>query len=188
MKLNKSSKLIPTGVFFIMALSLGFAFLTIGPKNADAITVGPVKLEYSVNPGDTVTGEMFIKNEEKEDRIFYPSLDRFTEQNGNKVFTKDKNLLADWFHTDASVTLKSGEDKKVPFQLIVPAYAPPGGEFAVIWWGTNPPTSATSSEQQVSIQTRAGILMYVNVSGKINNAASIFFARYGLWQKRFLGR
>ncbi len=171
MNLNISSRAISKySISFLFLFSiLSFSFYK--TPEAHAVTVGPVKLEYSVNPGDTVKGEMYIKNEEATDKTFYPTLERFTEQNGEKVFTKDKNLLEDWFHTDASVPLKSGQDIKVPFVINVPKDAPPGGEFPVLWWGTNPP--ATTTGQQVSIQTRAGILIYINVSGNIVSSANV---------------
>ena len=52
------------------------------PMLTQALTVGPVKLEYSVQPGDTVPGEMIVQNEENIERTFYPSSERFIEVNG----------------------------------------------------------------------------------------------------------
>jgi hypothetical protein len=55
--------------------------------------------------------------------------------------------------------------------MTIPADAPPGGHFAIIWWSTTPPDA--SSDEQVSIQTRAGILVYVNVRGNVTESAKI---------------
>jgi hypothetical protein len=146
-------------VVFVTALSFAV------PVSASAITVGPVKLEYSLDPGTTVSGKMYIKNEELDTKIFYPSVERFTEQNGEKQFIKGDSLIADWLKIVPSVKLDAGKDAEVPFSLVIPKNAPPGGQFAVVWWSTSPPVSTNT--QQVSIQSRAGILVYVNVSGKV---------------------
>lgn len=146
-------------VVFVATLSFVF------PMSASAITVGPVKMEYSLDPGAVVTGKMFIKNEELETKTFYPSVERFVEQNGAKQFIKNDSLIADWFVVAPFVTLAAGKDTEVPFSFVIPKNAPPGGQFAVVWWGTSPP--ASTNTQQVSIQSRAGILVYVNISGKI---------------------
>jgi len=155
----------------LIATLFSLAIFLVLPLPTHAITVGPAKLEYSVNPGDVITGKMYLKNEEGDTKTFYPTVDKFTEQNGIKNFIKDQSLIAEWLSTDSSVTLAPGKDKDIPFTLTIPKNAPPGGQFAVVWWGTNPP--GTDATKQVSIQTRAGILVYINVSGDIKESAKI---------------
>jgi hypothetical protein len=145
----------------VFAVALSFVL----PMSVSAITVGPVKLEYSLDPGATVSGKMYIKNEELSTKTFYPSVERFTEQNGEKQFIKNDSLIADWLKVGPSVTLAAGKDTEVPFSLVIPKDAPPGGQFAVVWWSTSAPID--NNTQQVSIQSRAGILVYVNISGKV---------------------
>jgi hypothetical protein len=153
------------------AVGCFIAAVLLVPALTSAITVGPAKLEYTVDPGSVVNGELYLKNEQAEEQTYYPSYEAFTEQNGVKVFIKSDSLLASWIDTEESVTLKPGEDRKFPFTMTIPADAPPGGHFAIIWWSTNPPN--TSGDQQVSIQTRAGILVYVNVRGNATESAKI---------------
>lgn len=151
---------------FFLALAVFVATLSfVVPISAGAITVGPVKLEYSLDPGSSVSGKMYIKNEELSAKTFYPSVERFTEQNGGKQFIKNDSLVADWLKATSSVKLAAGKDIEIPFSLVIPKDAPPGGQFAVVWWSTSPPGGANT--EQVSIQSRAGILVYVNISGKI---------------------
>jgi hypothetical protein len=170
-----------------VALALLFVFACI-PTYSSAITVGPVKLEYTADPGTTIEGEMFIKNEETVEKTFYPSVDGFTEQNGEKVFNND-GLIQDWFSTNQSVTLKPGDGVKVPYTIQVPADAPAGGQFAVVWWGTTP-KNATSTEgsQSVSIQTRAGILVYINVNGDVVEKAEVTHLFKDIKDRFFFGR
>ncbi len=165
-KISTLKKLLIAGLY---ACALSAVFLV--PAVTHAITVGPAKIEQTLNPGETVTGEMFLKNEESEARTFYPAFEKFTEQDGTKVFIKDESLLSSWISTEKSVTLAPGEDKRFSYSITLPKDAPPGGHFAVVWWSTNPPEA--SADKQVAIQTRAGILVYVNVRGNVKEAASV---------------
>jgi hypothetical protein len=137
-----------------------------------AVTVGPVKLEYSVDPRDVVKGEMFVQNEGTETKTFYPAFEKFIEEDGQKVFLEgEKSDLAFWIKTQSSVTLEAGKQAIIPFTIEVPESASPGGHFAVIWWSTAPASSETG--QQVAIVTRAGILVYLRVSGEIKEEAGL---------------
>lgn len=152
--------------YFLLPLVLGFLLL---PVLTRAITVGPVKLEYSVDPGAEIKGEMFLQNNESAKRTFYPSFEKFTEVDGQKQFSKENSDLSTWFKVESFVTLAPGESKQIPFRIEVPKNAPPGGHFAVVWWSTSPP----GDNKQVSIVTRAGILVYLTVSGDIRESGEL---------------
>jgi hypothetical protein len=154
--------------YFLFALIIFAAgFLTL-PFDLYAVTVGPAKMEYKTNPGETITGKLFIVNDGQETRTFHAAFEKFTEVNGEKKFLPSEPAeLAQWFKMEKSVTLKAGEQKEIPFTIEVPKNAPPGGHFAVIWWGTAPP------DGQVAIVTRAGILVFLQVSGEVNEAGEI---------------
>lgn len=141
------------------------------PQTAEAVTVGPSKIEASADPGDTIEGQYYLRNEESEPKTYYSSVQKFTEQGSIKKFLDSPTLLSEWILIPESIYLEPGEDKQFPFSFEVPENAPPGGHFGVIWWGTTPP-NATSSEQ-VSITTRAGSLVYVNISGDVRQTAKI---------------
>lgn len=167
LEINKKMR----GLFLV-----AFIFLIIGlfylPSIVRAVTVGPVKLEISVDPGDVTTGSLFLMNEGKETQTFYPVFESFIEENGEKKFiTETKPDLANWFELASSITLKSQEQKNVPYTLRIPQDAGPGGHFAVIWWSTAP--AGQKGTKQVSIVTRAGILVYLRVSGDIKEEAKI---------------
>lgn len=137
---------------------------------AQAVTVGPVRLEYAADPGDIIRGEMFLQNEIGKTQTFYPSFEKFTEDStGQKNFTKETSDLATWFVMRESMVLGPGESRTIPFTINVPKNAPPGGHFAVIWWSSSPPGGAG----QVAIVTRAGVLVYLTVSGDIREEGSV---------------
>lgn len=152
------------------AIFFGFLLL---PLLSLAITVGPTRLEYSVDPGAVIKGQVHIYNEGQAAQTFYPNFEKFTEVNGQKVFLKEEADLASWIETAKSVHLAAGEGADVPFTINVPKNAPPGGHFAVIWWSSTPPGPAG---KQVSIVTRAGILVYLRVSGNVVESADVSFS------------
>lgn len=136
-----------------------------------AVTVGPVKLEYSANPGDVISGNLFLQNEQADTETFYPSFQGFSDQSGDKVFFTEKIGLSTWIKTVSSTTLKPGEQEQVPFTITVPNDAPPGGHFAVIWWSTTPPSQSNTG--QLAVVSRAGILVYLQVSGNVVESGEV---------------
>jgi hypothetical protein len=155
---------------FGAGIFLGFLAFLFSPSSSSAVTVGPTKLQISVDPGQSATGFLFVKNDESKTQTFYPLVQRFSQNaNGEKLFTDDASSIAGWMRLPASVTLAAQEERQVPFTMITPADAAPGGHFAVIWWSTSPPGDGG----QVSIVTRAGILVYVRVSGDITEKGYI---------------
>lgn len=142
-----------------------------GTPIAKAITVGPAKLEYRADPGEVIQGSIFVINDSSEEQTFYPSFEKFIEVNGEKKFLPgEPTELANWFKMSPSVTLAPKEQKDIPITIEIPSNAPPGGHFAVIWWGNAPPDT-----KQVSIVTRAGILVYLQVSGEVKESGSLLF-------------
>lgn len=156
--------------FFISTALLALvAGLLILPSGTQAVTVGPAKIEYRTDPGTTISGNLFVLNEGQETRTFYAAFEKFIVKNGEtKFLPTEESELANWFKMEKSVALKAGEQKEIPYTIEVPKNAPPGGHFAVIWWGTAPPGGG-----QVAIVTRAGILVLLQVSGEVNEKGDV---------------
>lgn len=155
-------------LFFAVVIS-GF-LISLG-STVQAVTVGPAKLEFNVDPGDTVTGQFFLMNEEQAERTYYSSFEKFSERNGERVYLgRERTELAYWITALDSVTLKPGEHRYIPFEINIPADAPPGGHYAVVWWSDASPDAKSES---VNIITRVGSLLYVRVSGDIKEAATL---------------
>ena len=172
--------------FFI----LFFVFMTGLPPGrlvlpVNAVTVGPAKLELSVDPGEVVKGEFFLQNDEKVARKFVAVFEGFTEEGVEKVFFSDTSDLASWFKTRDDIVLGPGEFQNVPFTLTVPKDAAPGGHFAVIWWSTVPLETKIASSMQLSIITQAGILAYLRVSGDIKETGELVRFTIGKNKKIF---
>ena len=156
--------------YYFSFLILIAAFTVIVPTSVLAVTVGPAKIEYRTDPGAIINDTLILINEGGTKQTFWPAFEKFTEVNGEKKFLLgEPTELANWIKIPKSVTLEPKEQKNIPFTIEIPKNAPPGGHFAVIWWGTAPP----EGPKQMSIVTRAGILVYLRVSGEVNESAEL---------------
>jgi len=154
-------------LFVLFCITLGLPF------SAGAITIGPAKLELEADPGHILTGEMSLFNETDKAGTFYISFQKFIEEEGKKMFLRDEeSLIAEWIETLESVSLAAGERRNIPFIIRVPENAPPGGHFAVAWWSTVPP----EAKGGVGIAVRAGILIFLRVSGEVTEEAEILYS------------
>lgn len=163
-------------IIFVFLATFLFSFLPV-----NAVTVGPAKIEYRTDPGAIISDKLIILNEGQEDKTFYASFEKFIRKDGEiKFLPSEPAELAEWFKMKKSIVLKAGEQKEITYTIEVPKNAPPGGHFAVVWWGTASP----SASKQVSIITRAGILVLLQVSGEINEKGEII--GFSLPGKKFL--
>ncbi|OGZ02748.1 MAG: hypothetical protein A3G64_00015 [Candidatus Liptonbacteria bacterium RIFCSPLOWO2_12_FULL_60_15] len=171
----------PLLVLFVV----GAAAIAAAPLlNAHAVTVGPAKQEFSSDPGETLRGTAYVKNETAKAAMFFPSFEEFTEEEGSRRYFTREGGLSSWIAPLLPVSLAPGEGKTLPLIINVPKDAPPGSHFAVIWWSTADP--AKLKEGQVTIAAKAGALLYLTVSGEAYRSAQIvsFRAEGG---RRFFG-
>ncbi|MCA9397897.1 hypothetical protein KC573_03630, partial [candidate division WWE3 bacterium] len=149
-----------------------FVLASINPSDIHALTVSPVRMELSADPGQTITKDIKLINEQAEQRTFYVSYENFTAQGetGKPEFTGGTEDLATWIQAPSQVTLQPGESRTIPITLSVPQNADPGGHFSAIFWGTNPPSD---DDSQIAIGGRLGILILLEVSGDINESGSV---------------
>lgn len=155
-----------TGIIAWIAMVLFAVFF----QSALAVTVGPGKMQLRVDPGDVIEGTLYLKNNKDTTKTFYSDIQAFTERDGERVFLETPSLLAEWFEIPKSVELSGNGDKQIPYTLSVPEDAPAGGHFAIIWWSTAPPETEGG---QVAITARAGIVVYLNVSGDVEESALV---------------
>lgn len=154
---------------FLSFLFLSFFVLT----PAQAVTVGPAKIDQAADPGDVISGSFFVMNEGDKEALFSSEIEIFFEEGGEKKFYPADPASRDlpfWFDQIEPVVLKAGEQRYVPFTVRVPSDASPGGHYAVVWWKTQPLGGEGSG---VGVVTRAGVLMYLRISGDVNEAARL---------------
>ena len=151
----------------IIAMAVTISF------NAEALTVSPARIEISGNPGQTLTGEINVYNEQNEGKTFYASYENFesSDDSGAPKFIGSDSGLATWIMTDSSVAIKSQEKKVLPFTITIPSDAEPGGYFAAVFLGNQPPV--TQEGGTISIGGKIGILVLLRVNGDIKEGAGL---------------
>lgn len=132
-----------------------------------ALTISPVRMEVTADPGQTVMGEMLLFNEEPVVRTFYSSTANFEArgEGGAPHFLEERVGLATWIQIQESVTLQPQESVAIPYSIVIPQDATPGGHFAAIFWGTSPPVALEGGE--VAIGGRLGMLGFLSVTGEL---------------------
>lgn len=149
------------------------AFLFVDAASASALTLSPVKIEVTGNPGQTLNGELELMNEQSFTKTYFSSYENFepSGDTGSPRFVGAEDGLATWLHTEPSFIINGGQDIKIPYSITIPANAEPGGYFAAIFWGEDNPAAKQAGE--VSIGGKLGVLILLRVAGDIPEAAGI---------------
>jgi len=156
---------------FITILVLGVSLIL--PFSIQALTVSPIRFEIEGNPGQILTGEIELFNEQTISRTFYSSFENFQArgEGGEPHFLPEQKGLATWINIDElRVVLEPNERRKIPFTITIPKEAEPGGHFAAIFWGTTPPIP---DGEGVVVGARLGVLVLLTVDGEIKEGGGI---------------
>lgn len=144
-----------------------------------AMTITPVRYEIQGDPGQTLSKDIIIINEENISVTYYPSFANFEAQGetGSASFVDPVDDIGTWMRTENSVTLLPGEQKTVSFTISIPQNAEPGGHFGVIFWGTSPENSADG--KQLAVSAKTGLLVLLSVSGQVKEGGGLldFFTK-----------
>jgi hypothetical protein len=157
-------------VFMLMAILMPFA--------GYAITVSPPIIEIDAKKGDVINQVLKVKNEGTENAVYYLSSQKFIAANesGAPQFVEgkaDEVDLASWIKFGVtSITIPAGQTVELPFTIVVPQFAGPGGHYAAIFLGTVPP-DAKADASQVAVASRVGALVLVKIAGEIKESAEL---------------
>jgi len=158
-----------TGLATILFFAVGLIFI----QSVFALTISPVRMEISGDPGQTLHGQIELFNEQGETKTFYSSTANFEArgESGAPYFLPDTNKgLASWITVQESATLKAGERKEIPFTIQIPQSTEAGGYFAATLWGTSP---AGELGGQVSVSGKLGVLILLSVKGEIKEGGGL---------------
>jgi hypothetical protein len=162
----------------LIAIQFIFALFFVGTNSAFALTLSPVKVEVTGNPGQTLRGELEMLNEQNFPKTYFSTFENFepSGDTGSPRFIGAEDGLATWMQTEPSVTVTSGQTIKIPYTITIPPNADPGGYFAAIFWGEDNPAAKQAGE--VAIGGKLGALILLRVAGDIPEAAGI--QEYGI--------
>ncbi len=156
--------------FLFVAVFFGGILYT--PISAEALTLTPIRLEISGDPGETINHEITLINEGDVSENFYSSFANFTAngETGNPVFTSDNTGIATWIQAPYSVSLAPGLSEVVNITITIPENADPGGYFGTIFWGNKPEVTRPG---EVSIGSKTGILILLSVNGDVKESGGL---------------
>lgn len=158
----------------IFSFSLVVIFAAFGfAKLSFAMTITPVRYEIEGNPGETITKEMTIVNDDKAPVTYYSSYANFEAQgeSGSAAFIEPKDDIGTWIKTNDSIYLNPGEQKTVSFSISIPSNAEPGGHFGVIFWGNSPEND--NGGKQLAVSAKTGLIILLSVKGDVKESGGL---------------
>ena len=153
-------------------LTLMIAGAVFSFSNTHALTITPIRMEIAGDPGQTLSKEMTLINERDTPETYYVTYSNFESQGetGSPQFTEAKDDLGTWMTAQEKVVLAPKSSKIVQVKISIPTNADPGGHFAVIFWGTTPPSTAPG---EVTIGAKTGMLVLLRVNGDVNEKGGL---------------
>jgi len=160
MTINKKRFFLPIFIFLVVV----FVYPS---SKVIALTITPVRLEISGDPGEVLNQEMTLFNERETTETYFVSYSNFEAQGetGDPAFVDARDDLGTWMQAPYSVSVAPKEFKTVPINITIPKNAEPGGHFAAIFWGTIPPNTNANA---VTIGAKTGLLILLRVNGDVN--------------------
>ena len=150
------------------------------------ITISPLIIEYDVDPGETVSGQIRISNSTLSDKTIFVYVENFQSDgvSGVPVFnTQDlpyEASLKEWISLEqTSFFVQRAEDSEdksalVNFSITIPQNAEPGGHYAgIISTLQNPDDRQAPGAGNLSFSSDQGTLILLNVSGDVQRDISI---------------
>ncbi len=149
-----------------------FALLLFLTPSALAIGIRPIRSEFSVKPGASVSGEITVLNETTKDFRAEPVIKVFykNDETGFPVYPSKEELdeegLADfseWIDLPKEpVLVPAGGSASVKYTVKVPLDAEAGGKYATVAY-----QPVKESRPGVAVSVRAASLLFVNVEGDV---------------------
>ena len=104
---------------YVLAAPLIIICFFVGTQSAAALTISPVKVEVTGDPGQTLNGELELLNEQAFTKVFYSSFENFepSGDTGSPRFVGGGEGLATWLSAPNSITVSTGERIQLPADL-----------------------------------------------------------------------
>lgn len=147
-------------------------------SNGQALEIAPPLVYLNVDPGQSVTTQILIRDISSGNLIVTGQVNDFVAagENGTpKILlnnnTYDPYSLKSWVASLPSLLLTPKQIKTLNVTLNVPSNASPGGHYGVVRFTATPPSLEGTSG--VSLATSLGALLLVTVSGKITENVTV---------------
>lgn len=151
-------------------------------QQSQTLSVTPPLFQLTVEPGQSWQSSIKIVNANDVPLEIYADPVNFAPQGeaGHGQFLPlfetetDGQTLAEWILVDQDrIVIPPETSYELPFSVVVPSEAAPGGHFAAILVGTSPPDINTDGGPAVRTSQVVSSLLFLRVAGDINEAGSI---------------
>ncbi len=158
----------------ILLIALVFPAITSAQtEGALSVTVTPPLVQLTIGRGESWTSSLKVVNTNPYEVTYYAQVMDFSADGEGGAAARSPIVggasigLASWVSVPAeSITVPSGSSAEVPFTVNIPAGASPGGHYAAILIGTQPPR-ASASGASVAVSSFVSSLLFVRIEGEV---------------------
>lgn len=155
------SALLFAGAFFLTPILPAHA--------ATGLSIQPVKIDETVRPGDSLSGNILLTNASDDDVDVQVSTQDFVPVAGAESIqfvgrAPGVTTVKDWITLGSGMgdfLFKKGESKQIPYTITAPFNAEPGGHFGVVFFKATRPGPA----DQIKVGTQVGMLVLITIPG-----------------------
>ncbi len=136
---------------------------------ATGLSIQPVKISETMSPGESTTGTILLTNASDGPIDVEVSMQDFIPVSGAESIqfvgrTPGVTSVIDWITVGGGkkFSFEKGESREIPYTIVAPASAEPGGHFGVVLFKATPKTSEGAS---LKVGTQVGMLVLVAIPG-----------------------
>ncbi len=168
--------------FILGVIVFAFCFLPLGAEayqvenlsNKDVsgdFTLGPVKIEIKLNPGEEATEDLIITNRTGHTLYFKIGKEDFEGSEDMEKVTvflgeeKGRFSLKDWLEPELEeFSLEHGQRMHLGVNIKIPQNAEPGGYYGAVFAASQP---GPDEEGQIKVISQVGSLFFIKVNGEV---------------------
>lgn len=140
------------------------------------LTIQPVKISHTLNPGESVSGSISLSNAGDGAVNVSLKIEDFEPTAGGEGIqfvgrAQGVTTVRDWISFDSSKTFvfQQGEQASIPYTITAPIDAEPGSHFGVLLFKA----SDIKESGTLKIGTQVGVLVFVTVTGDYKQEGKI---------------
>ena len=164
-----TARIVPTYILLALGVTFVCFFLGYLPAHASTgLTIQPIKVSLTLQPGETATGTIQLTNASDNDVVVSESLQDFIPVAGAEGIqfvgrTEGVTTVRDWVTLpgDLNFLFKKGLSREIEYVIHAPPDAEPGSHFGVIFFKASDPSSTGT----LKVGTQVGVLLLVTIPG-----------------------
>jgi hypothetical protein len=166
----------------VLGVLLLMPIVSLAQTESVKLSITPPLIKNNVSPGQIWKSQVKLVNNNPIPLKAYVRVQDFRgrSDNGTVEFIdknpnpeESKDMLSSWIELlDDAIEIPPYESRDIPFVIIVPEDASPGGHYAAILAGTSPPEPAAGGSS-IAVSSLLASLLLVTVKGDVIEEGSI---------------